>query len=1665
MHIEKQLESARQRLLDLTFRNRLLNFRPSKRRSIQIIDEIPREIFDILVLNERVMDFKAFETQEENFPHISGEKYIGSTNTDLFQVRQNLLNALYAVMHIKHFDPPKQHILTSKSSSGNTPLNTKTEDDELLPWLRDFDGNKDYTPSLTGRTESTSFITKTEDTAPQQKLQDIEIKHSHTDRLLQTLLSQDELQKRLYYINQQSRSVFEEQGYSVLYLALGFLKWNDGENIEKINRAPLILIPVELERQKDRTKYKLSWSGADLLPNLSLEAKLSEQGISLPSLESLEEKGEIDDFFQNVIDAISTKSNWEVVPDIYLDLFSFTKFVMYKDLEPGVWDINHHPLLELVLSGNEDKVQEEGFKAEETDLKLPSESVYHVMDADSSQIAVIEEVKMGKNLVVEGPPGTGKSQTITNLIAELLADGKKVLFVSEKMAALEVVKSRLDKVGLGNFCLELHSHKSNKREVLQELQRSMSSQLKNYVGETDKYSRVDNLKSVLNGYVKTLHTPIANTEKSPFMLLAIRGKAKNYFTSKKLKMRRIWFPNPSTADLTAWNTAIQKLENLSTIMPSVIPLSAHPWRGCATGTISTQREEEIFDRIADFANSIDNLLKVFSRLEGEFGVCLPKSMSLMKKHLIAAEVVANAIPVEASILLNQKWDTFNDEAKDLIQQVEIISQAKKKFKRWALETDPQLKLDTDLIMKLADEYEDYSYLPSWKRFFNWRYHRDVKNPIRSYFRESMPKDPVQVRADLNELSDCIIMREKIEWIMAATQTGPSLYGNQWDGEDSNPDQLRKFGEWIVKFRGFLREGILTKKAVDIASKGTIDSTLNSIKTELDSAMNNFRLKRESLYKSLGTNSNLLFGIEEDEVFFDDYCSRIELWEKERSKLRTWGKFSSRQEACRNTIAKPLLEYLEELNPEDLVPCFEVNLPESLLQETLPSSPFLNDFVGEEHEYKISEFKRLDSNCIELNRYRLAFKLQEKKPNFFGGASSASEMGILQGQFNKKRGHMSIRKLLSVTGGLVQRIKPCFMMSPLSVAQFCDPQMIQFDVIVFDEASQIRPEDALGALLRAKQAVVIGDTRQLPPTRFFDSIVENSDEEDNDDYIVSIIDVESILHQCRQRFPVKQLKWHYRSRHESLIAISNQEFYQNDLLIFPSPIDKAEHLGLKFVHIPYAIYDRGKTSSNRIEAEIVVNAVFDHFQKYPDKSLGVGTFNMSQQQLILDEVENRLNLYPEMNEFFTRNRDEHFFVKNLETIQGDERDCIFLSIGYGKDKDGKLYKNFGPLNHEGGERRLNVLITRAREKCVVFSNFRAIDLQLDASAPFGVRALKIFLDYAENRNLVVHTSEVTENGSEFEDDVYNFLTNNGNIVKRQVGCAEYKIDLAIVDKDFPNRYIIGIECDGQQYLNAPVARDRDRLRSQVLEGLGWKLHRLWSMDWYQDRDSTEKRILDAIVKATTADEIPITDIDETESVELLPIEIEPDSQPIPEPNSQIIDYAICDNLGILIQGELHLQSPSLLAEAICQVVNVESPVHINLMILRIRTLWGLSKTGAKIKNAIEQGILFAEKNNWIQRNGDFLWSVDDKEITVRKRENPKIEWICDEEITKAMELVLSLQGAITSDALISESVKYFGYKSKGKKIVEKIKPIIYKLIENKVFGLTQHDMVYLLKHHQ
>ncbi|HKR62668.1 MAG TPA: DUF3320 domain-containing protein, partial [Thermoanaerobaculia bacterium] len=724
---------------------------------------------------------------------------------------------------------------------------------------------------------------------------------------------------------------------------------------------------------------------------------------------------------------------------------------------------------------------------------------------------------------------------------------------------------------------------------------------------------------------------------------------------------------------------------------------------------------------------------------------------------------------------------------------------------------------------------------------------------------------------------------------------------------------------------------------------------------------------------------------------------------------------------------------DAIDADRLIPFFRLALAEALLRVAFAERSALGHFIGELHEKKIARFRELDGAFVAIHRTRLSRRLHASRPQIHGGASPNSEAGILLGEIHRKRGHMPIRKLLSKAGGLIQRIKPCFLMSPLSIAQFLDPRNTPFDLIVFDEASQVRPEDALGAFLRGSQVVVMGDTQQLPPTSFFDHLAAGDDAQEDAD-AAAMTDVESILHQCARSFPTKTLRWHYRSRHESLIAISNLYFYENKLRIYPSAIDRAEELGLHFVHVPRSSYDVGKSRVNRVEAQVVAAAALDHFRRAPQKSLGIGTFNMQQQQAIQEELELQLRAHPEMEPVLAAAR-EPLFVKNLETIQGDERDTILISLGYGRDASGKLSLNFGPINKEGGERRLNVLISRARERCVVFANFTAQDLVLDTTNAKGLFALRAFLEFAQSRRLDVRDATDDDETSAFEDAVARVLEERGCIVRRRVGCAGFRVDLAIVDPSSEGRYLLGIECDGPKYSDARVARDRDRLRQQMLEQLGWSIRRVWSTDWYRNRAETIERLMQAVERARTA---PPPVFAPTESIVL----VEETSARV-ERNDDVAHYEICRELRIPTNEELHLVAPELLAAAVEDVVRVEGPVHVDEVVRRIRTIWGLQRAGNRIREAIERGVQIAVRRQSVAREGEFL-RLRDAPVSVRRRNGDppaRVELISDAELAEAVQLVLRTEFATPREELIDAAARRVGIQATTNGVASRLNTVI------------------------
>ena len=588
--LEKQLDHLRENLLDLTMRNPLLNFRPGA-KSIQVINEIAPEIYDLLLLQEKKLQFLPTKQEEE---------------------------------------PDKE------SSSEEDPNLTEEEAEILLS-----------TPE------------ETED------------KRQH-NLFLKTNFNPMELQKRLRYINQQAKSVFEEQGYNILYLAIGFLEWIEYADSQKIRKAPLILIPIKLTRKKLGDSFKLNWTGEDILTNISLQSKLEEQGINLPDFEMPEEKEGVDKYLQAVKKSVSKIKNFNVLNETYLSFFSFTKFVMFQDLNPKSWpetySFNKNPIIKDLFDKG-DEPYDTGFLEEDVDKKLKSKDVYNVLDADSSQIAVIEDGKSGRNLVVEGPPGTGKSQTIVNLIAEIMASGKTVLFVSEKMAALEVVKSRLDNIGLGEFCLELHSHKSNKLEVLNQLQKTLYEPVKPPISLKHKFDKLDTIKSDLNKYAEIIHGSIGNLELSPFELFGIKEEALIHFHKKGIEMPYVEMGDIRSYTNDEWRESITKLSDISELLKTLKPISQHPWRLSRPDIILPADENRINNLLNQSINILNNINNEITLLTNVSGVKTPKNMGELDESLENSQLIANSILIEEEIVINPQWDDPNSTSNNLIKQL------------------------------------------------------------------------------------------------------------------------------------------------------------------------------------------------------------------------------------------------------------------------------------------------------------------------------------------------------------------------------------------------------------------------------------------------------------------------------------------------------------------------------------------------------------------------------------------------------------------------------------------------------------------------------------------------------------------------------------------------------------------------------------------------------------------------------------------------------------------------------------------------------------------------------------------------------------------------------------------------------------------------------------
>ena len=1863
---------------------------------------------------------------------------------------------------------------------------------------------------------------------------DTESKSTARNRL-RTEETAEWLERRLLKTYTDARTLIEEQGVNTLFIALGMVHWYEADSSDLERKAPLILLPVRLERANVNAGFTLRYSGEDTGANIVFIQKAKNDfNIDIPELPEDEENDaediDVAAYFSAVARSIKRMKRWIVDREsVVLGFFSFNKLLMYRDLDADMWPEDSAPSENDIIRA----LFEDGFREAESaigeddhlDDHLKPEDAHHVVDADSSQAKAIYDVNNGRNLIIQGPPGTGKSQTITNIIAEGVAQDKTILFVAEKMAALEVVKRRLDSIGVGVACLELHSHKTQKKAVIDELRKTLELGEPSIEGIDDDFVALEQRQDSLNDYAEAVNLSVGDTSITPYRAFGELIRIKAQQNDKPLRSLRV-------RGIDSWSNAdFQRkfgiVSELQTILQSVGIPQKHTFRGAQLRVATPLTEADISDGIESALESLETLSEASGHLCGALGLDTPEDTAQVEAILPLAEHAAKAPNIKDVSLrdleqhtnrdkiielleLRERWERLHSEFDDTLkaeawnadvseahrvlsttehscwrslissryrcarnqlatlfrttppgdveslnalgklvellgnalglQEPETIAQLKDllAIAEYAAEApnikdvslrDLEQHANRDKINELLELRERWERLHSefddtlkaeawsadvseahrvlstterncWRSLISPRY-RFARNQLATLFRTTPPGDVkslnalgklakllgnalglrepetiaqlkdllviaeyaarapsingvslrgLEQAADRDRINELLELRERWErlhsgfddtlkpeaWnadvseahrvlsttgrsffgrlvspayrrarneIMALSQAEPTreverqitlaksileeqqtrrdienlsvfaetVLGQWWRGEHSDWKTIRRIVEWALNLLEDVDRGKVNSALVFTMSDEFDANMVNELHTRTRNALENHRIiveiecsdakieRQITLAKSIleeqqtrrdienlsvfaetvlgqwrrgehsdwktirrivewalnlledvdrgKVNSALVFAMSDE---FDasgvqdalkrtqsavknhgerlaDIENTLELdnslqfgntsglhampyetqkdvlakWETNVGGIRDMARFNSFVDNAKNedldAVVKLIWNWEEAATL--LAARFENARYNAILSRAIKERPSLASFDVSVHSQRIREFREMDELALVHNRARVAHIHWDALPQYDGGG----QLGILRREFAKKRRHLSVRELVDQAGNAIQAIKPVFMMSPLSVAKYLKPGAIDFDLAVFDEASQVRPVDSLGALLRSKQVVVVGDDKQLPPTNFFNAAIKGDEEDDVDS---ATADMESILGLfSASGAPNRMLRWHYRSRHESLIAVSNSEFYENRLVVFPSPDSEKRDLGLQYHWVDTGYEGRGR---NREEAAHVARAAMEHARLHPELSLGVATFSSGQRDAVQDELEALRHQTDAYEAFFNSHSEEPFFIKNLENVQGDERDVIFISVGYGRNAEGRVYQNFGPLNRDGGERRLNVLISRAKLRCHVFTNLHSDDIVLTANSKGGVQAMKKFLAFAERGEIpdmpIVSGREAR---SPFQKAVADRLRLQGYEVHDEVASSGYFVDIGMVDPKRPGRYVLGIECDGATYHNSRSARERDRLRESVLVGLGWRIHRIWSSDWFNNPEQELKRAVEAIEDALASQpsvrvsqnggksHIQPTDARSkatTEATASTPAIQRADAEqgsrklviPPYELKYPVVYTGYSDDLG---------NTPiSYLLEPLIEIVDTEGPVHQDEVFRRITNAAGLRRVGNRIRQNLRWAIDDAVRRKNVRRKGAFLWSPDMERPIVRDRtaleaQQKKIEYIAPEEIAEAILMAVEHSYGIGREEAISDAANLLGLRRVTKDVGDKIGTAVDSLLKD------------------
>lgn len=1453
-----------------------------------------------------------------------------------------------------------------------------------------------------------------------------------TDQYLETPLGPEAQARRLLRLASDARTAEEEQGLNILYLVLGFLKWRESTNSEIWREAPLILLPVELVRNERTSTFDIKAREDDITTNLPLQERLRQDfGIGLPEIED-SEGWRPSDYFTKVSDAVSGQPGWSIDADgMQLGFFSFAKLLMHRDLDPASWaddQLTQNPLLAGLLAQGFDGGESLFGPDDKLDKLLDPADIIQVVDADASQTKVIEEVRRGSNLVVQGPPGTGKSQTITNIIAAAAHDGKTVLFVAEKMAALSVVHQRLVRTGLRDICLELHSRSANKKALAQELGRTLMASAAAVPEMTDA-AGLRNDRDLLNQASDLLHEPFGSTGDTPFQTMSeIIGLIGNGAHPPSISLSGLESFGPARRKAAA--IAIGRFVEA---FHKVGAPEAHPFLGVCNFDLQPTDVSRLETELSIASAALTKLSVEAESVASSLQRDAPKSLYDIEALSLALDCLASA-PVDAKSLVNQiifdraEQIRFAEALEAGVIWARARSAAEGKFATSAW--NAELGQIRSAIVAGQSSFLARIFGP----------YRKASIAFAGLLKEPLPKTAVERLSLVDQLAEVQSRRNRLADEEAWLQ---SSLGEHWRGERTDFEAYKTLVYWLKKAKaaGFVSVADVMSALDMLQQPSEIAALLLAGAQDAQSKAEKpiDRLKLD--LKQTGLEADLKGASMADLATIYDEM-RTESW-----SYASWADLARTTQQMIDAGAGDIVDAIADgrIEPDSAQIEFSYACAEARWNAARIAKPALSQLAAIDRHALVRLFQDKERQRLNEAQGLVLGRHFAQIPR-----GSMGEMGIIRGEIGRKSRHKSIRWVMRNAGSMVQRIKPVMLMSPISVAQFLPPSAVTFDLLVIDEASQIRPEDALGVVARARQIVVVGDQKQLPPTSFFDRLVDDQEDiEDEDEMPVgaTAADMESILSLCEARgLRSRMLEWHYRSRDPSLIRVSNAEFYGDKLVLPPSPLQLDQNYGLKFTKVP-GVYARGKTASaragtNKIEAQHVVKAVADHARTSPELSLGVVAFSKAQSDTLTEALEFERRRDPVLDAFLREGQAEDVFVKNIENVQGDERDVILISVGYGpQEPNGRLATmSFGPVNGEGGERRLNVLFSRARVRCEVFASFDPGDIDPSRAVREGPRVLKRFLDFAKTGIIEERVTTGLDADSPFEEDVIRVIRGLGYEADPQVGTAGFRIDIGVRHPDRPGQYIIAVECDGAAYHSALWARERDRLRQDILEGLGWRFHRIWSTDWFHRKDAEIRRLADTLQQAKEAalNGVVVRGANAGGPSRTVAPTEEP-AGPIEIGHLELTAPAYTKaELQVSSNVEPHEVPQGQMGDLILKIVEIEGPIHVDELARRISSAFGKARTGTRIVDATLRAMAAVQKraDKPLEQAGQFVMTPDQKEtmpIRDRKAESGfllKAEYLPPMEIAAAADRILVESGAITPEEMTKAVARLLGFQRVG-----------------------------------